>query len=501
VTAASNTFADRCGIDTPERRQAIAQTMRLIEGSGIELVRFAWCDQHGMLRCKTLVARAALAAMQNGVGLVSTLLLKDTADRTAYNVFAADGGDALPGYAFAPNVLLMADPGSFKQLPWADRTGWLQCQPYFADGTPVGLDTRRILQAALAQLAHAGFGLTCGLEVEFHIYKRVRHQADEPHHYGDPMLAAWPGPAPQVELVHPGYHMLSEQWTDQADEPLRIVQRTAQALGLPLLSLEIEFGPSQVEAVFSATDALQAADNMVLFRSAMTQALRRAGYHATFMCRPPFPHILSSGWHLHQSLTDLATKSNAMMRSLPASGSTPADAAHTLSDVGEHYLAGLLLHAKAMTALAVPSIDAYARFQPNALAPQSVTWGSGNRGAMLRVVGAAGDADTRIENRLGVPSANPYLYIASQIYAGLDGITRQLRAPPATHAPYAPDAEKLPTSLTAALTAWRADAPFAAAFGPDFIDYFSRIKQSEIDRHASALDETEWFRREYFARI
>jgi hypothetical protein len=74
-----------------------------------------------------------------------------------------------------------------------------------------------------------------------------------------------------------------------AEEPLRIVQRTAQALGLPLLSLEIELGPSQVEAVFDATDALTAADNMVLFRSAVKQALRRAGYHATFMCRPPFP--------------------------------------------------------------------------------------------------------------------------------------------------------------------------------------------------------------------
>ncbi len=69
-------------------------------------------------------------------------------------------------------------------------------------------------------------------------------------------------------MIHPGYHLLSEQWADMAEEPLRIVQRTAQALGLPLLSLEIELGPSQVEAVFEATDALAAADNMVLFRSA-----------------------------------------------------------------------------------------------------------------------------------------------------------------------------------------------------------------------------------------
>jgi glutamine synthetase len=141
-------------------------------------------------------------------------------------------------------------------------------------------------------------------------------------------------------MIHPGYHLLSEQWADMAEEPLRIVQRTAQALGLPLLSLEVELGPSQVEAVFEATDALAAADNMVLFRSAVKQALRRAGYHATFMCRPPFPNIMSSGWHLHQSLVDLKTGANLFKRAGPAAGSTPADAQYTLSETGEHYLAG-----------------------------------------------------------------------------------------------------------------------------------------------------------------
>src|SRR5204863_1232891 len=118
---------------------------------------------------------------------------------------------------------------------------------------------------------------------------------------------------------------------DMAEEPLRIVQRTAQALGLPLLSLEIELGPSQVEAVFDVTDALTAADNMVLFRNAVKQALRRAGYHASFMCRPPFPNIMSSGWHLHQSLVDVRSGQNAFCRDAAAQGSTGADASHTLS--------------------------------------------------------------------------------------------------------------------------------------------------------------------------
>ena len=302
-------------------------------------------------------------------------------------------------------------------------------------------------------------------------------------------------------MIHPGYHLLSEQWVDMAEEPLRIVQRTAQALGLPLLSLEIELGPSQVEAVFDATDALTAADNMVLFRSAVKQALRRAGYHATFMCRPPFPNIMSSGWHLHQSLVDLKTGTNAFQRTAPAPGTSPADAQHTLTEVGEHYLAGLLAHARGMAVFCTPTINGFGRFRPNALAPQSVLWGRDNRGAMLRVVGQPGDAATRIENRIGEPAANPYLYLASQIHAGLDGVERRLKAPVATDAPYGDAGTRIPVSLTEALDALRVDATLTAAFGDSFINYFTRIKQAEVARHAQAEDKDDWQRREYFSRI
>ncbi len=495
---ASRAFADLCGVQTDARRAETARVERLIAATGLELIRFAWCDLHGMLRGKTLVAGAAAGAMQSGVGLVSTLMLKDSSDRTVYRVFEAGGTAELPGFEFASNLLLMADPASFRTLPWLHQTGWLQGQVFFDDGRPVELDTRRILQTALHKLADAGYGLTCGLEVEFHIYK-IRPGA--PAHDLDPMQSAWPGLPPDVSLIHPGYQLLSEQCADLAEEPLRIVQRTAQALGLPLLSLEIELGPSQVEAVFDATDALTAADNMVLFRSAVKQALRRAGYHATFMCRPPFPCIMSSGWHLHQSLVDLKTNRNAFMPDTPAGGTTARQAQYTLSGVGEHYLAGLLGHARGMTPLCVPTINAYDRFQPNALAPQSVVWGVGNRGAMLRVVGGAGDRATRIENRIGEPAANPYLYIASQIHAGLDGIAQKLKAPAATDAPYSPASEKLPSSLNDALNALAKDDAMQAGFGPAFIDYFSRVKQAEIKRHDEAADKTDWQRREYFSRI
>lgn len=493
-------FAQLCGIDNATRQQALQHTAQQIEAAGLELVRFAWCDLHGVTRGKTLVASAAAKAMQEGVGMVSTLMLKDTSDRTAFKVFEPGGTATLPGFEFASNLLLLADPASFRQLPWADKTGWVQAQPWFQNGQPVELDTRRVLQNALAKLTQAGFGMRCGLEVELHIYRIVDTEAQL-----DPAQAAWPGLPPAVRMIHPGYNLLTEAWYDMAEEPLRIVQHTAQALGLPLLSLEIELGPSQVEAVFEATDALTAADNMVLFRNAVRQALRRAGYHATFMCRPPFPNIMSSGWHLHQSLVDLKTGRNVFCRDTPAEGTTPADAQHTLSATGEHYLAGLLEHARGMAVFCTPTTNGFGRYRPNALAPQSVLWGRDNRGAMLRVVGQCGDAATRIENRIGEPAANPYLYLASQIHAGLDGLARGLAAPPATDAPYAEvgaDADaKLPTSLGEALQALQGDTRLAEAFGRSFVDYFLRIKQSELSRFEQAEDKDDFHRREYFSRF
>jgi glutamine synthetase len=491
-----SSFAQRCGVHDAAREEATARVGRLIEAQGLELVRFAWCDPHGVLRGKTLVASAVARALQDGLGMVSTLMLKDTSDRTAFKVFEPGGTATLPGFGFANNLMLLADPESFRQLPWTEGTGWLRAQPWFQDGQPVELDTRRVLQRALARLAEHGLAMKCGLEVEFHIYKLEGPQAQL-----DPMQAAWPGPAPSVSLVHPGYNLLAESWYDLAEEPLRIVQRTAQALGLPLLSLEIELGPSQVEAVFDATDAMTAADNMVLFRNAVKMALRRAGYHATFMCRPPFPNIMSSGWHLHQSLVDAKSGRNVFCREQPAAGTDATHASHTLSGIGEQYLAGLLQHARGMTVFCTPTANGFGRFRPNALAPQSVLWGRDNRGAMLRVIGACNDPATRIENRIGEPAANPYLYFASQVHAGLDGMARKLEAPPATDAPYAGSAENLPTSLGEALAALRADSTLCEAFGPDFIDYYARLKQSEQQRFDAAEDKDEFQRREYFGRF
>lgn len=473
--------------------------------SGLEQLRIAWADLHGSHRCKTLVVGgpaglAALdAALERGVGMVSTLLLKDSADRTALPVFEPGVLEGLPGFGAANNLLLWPELDSYVELPWAPRTGWLRATPRWSDGSAVEADPRGVLLRALDVLAAQGLALQVGLEIEFHVYRIAPGQP--PAEVPD-----WPAEPPEVQALHPGHGLLSEAWADRAHEVFAIVRHTALGLGLPLRSLEVEFGPSQVEAVFGATDALTAADQLLAFRNGVRQALARAGYHATFMARPPLAGAMASGWHLHQSLLTPDGR-NAFARESPGAGpragprAGPDSARAVLSDTGTHWLAGLLAHAPGLTGLSVPTAVGFERFKGSPMAPTAAHWGFDNRGAMLRVIGAPGDPATRIENRLGEPLANPYLCLAGQVWAGLDGLARRLEPGPAVLAPYAPQPQPLPSTPAEALDALAADAVLAAGLGAPMLKVHEAVRRAEIRRRAAAEDTAAWDRRELFGRF
>jgi len=490
------------GIDLAARESLIEDVVARIAEAGLRWIRVSCADPHAHLRTKTVDARLARQVMRAGISMVSTLWLKDTADRTAFRVFEPGGVSQLPGFGQGNNLCVLPDPRSFRILPWCNRTGWMRAEPFFSDGTAVDLDPRRVLQRSLARLKSHGLRLRCGLEVEFHVFQ-VQGTA-----HLDPDSGEWPGLAPQVSLLHPGHRLLSEAWTDRCESVLHRVYAVAEAIGAPIRSVEVEMGPSQFEAVFDPSDALQAADDLVLFRNAIVMALHRESLHASFTCLTPFAQSMASGWHVHQSLVDAQTGVNRMMRNAPAHETDASDAAHLLSDLGEHYLGGLLAHAQGITLYCVPMANAYARFRPNTLAPQSVVWGCDNRGAMLRVIGGAGEPDTRIENRLPEAAANPYLCLAAQIEAGLDGIARNLRAGKATEDPYAaspgsraPPPALLPASLEEAIAAALADQTIANGLGQDFVAYFCAIKSAEARRRAECPDPADFDRREYFGRL
>jgi glutamine synthetase len=472
-------FVEQHGLWSDEQRRSASELKRRIEVDGLEVVRFSFPDQHGILRGKTLVASEAIRILENGVSFTSTLLAKDTSHRTVFPVWSAGGGFGMLEMQGGGDVLMIPDPTTFRVLPWVTKTGWILCDLFFSSGQPAPFATRSLYRAAIMRLAERGFHFMAGLEVECHIFQSVSTEIKFDQ-------AGQPGEPPQVRLTSPGYQYLTEQRYDLVEPILEHIRRDIVALDLPLRSIEVEYGPSQCEFTFAPTIDLVPADLMVLFRSAVKQICHRRGFHATFMCRPKIPNVVSSGWHLHQSLCDRATGANAFTSSQ----------GELLSDVGRAYLGGLLTHARAAAVFTTPTINGYKRYVPYSLAPDRAIWGRDNRGVMIRVLGGPGDPATRLENRIGEPAANPYLYMASQILCGLDGIDRNLDPGPSADTPYDVDAPGLPKSLREAVFALSEDAFLKEAMGETFIRYYTHIKNAEIDRFQTEV--TDWEQREYF---
>jgi glutamine synthetase len=474
-------FVTRHHLHGNDQAKRADEVLKRIAADKIEVVRLSIADQHGVLRGKTITAAEAPGAMANGWSFSTTLLLKDTANRTVFPIFSAGGGFGQAEMEGGADLVMVPDTATFRVLPWAPHSGWMLCDLYFPDGRPMPLSTRHLYRALVERLGEAGYDFLAGLEVEFHIFK-LDDPSLRPSDAGQP---GQPGTPPAVSLLNQGYQYLTELRYDQLDPVFEILRRDLAALDLPLRSLEVEFGPSQVEFTFPIATGMAPADNMILFRSATKQICRRHGYLASFMCRPRLPNVMSSGWHLHQSLRDRKSGKNAFVAET-----------ELLSAVGQHYLAGLLDHAAAATAFTTPTINGYKRYRPYSLAPDRAIWGKDNRGTMLRVMGAPGDPATHIENRAGEPAANPYLYLGAQIVCGLDGIGRKLLPPPPADTPYETEAPTLPKHLGEALAALRGDAALRDGFGAAFVDCYRQIKEAELARFQ--LDVSDWEQREYF---
>jgi glutamine synthetase len=473
-------FVERHDLWNEAQLTGATELLQTIATRQLEVVRFVFADQHGLTRGKGIMADAVPGMLVNGCTMTSTLILKDSSHRTVMPVWQAGAGLGNPRLAGAADLMMIADPATFRLLPWAPATGWVLCDLYYPDGEPVGYSTRQLLRGALDKLHRQGLDLMSGLELEFHLFRPE-------HRPLTPADCSQPGSAPAAAPLQRGHQYLTELRYDELEPVFREIRRGLQALGLPLRSEEIEFGPSQLEVTFGPEPGMTTADNAILARNAIKQIAQRQGYHATFMCRPQIANTFASGWHLHQSLVDLETGAN---RFIPEAGQ------QGLSMLGQHYLAGLLEHAAASCLLAAPTINAYKRYRPNALAPDRIQWGRDNKGAMLRVLGGPDDPASRIENRVGEPAANPYLYLTSQLLSGLDGIARQIPLRPPVEEPYSSGAESLPRNILQALQAFRGSAFYRDTLGNDFVDYFAAIKQAEVDRFFSEV--TDWEQREYF---
>jgi glutamine synthetase len=491
-------FIEAHGLWSDEQSRLARELAARLPSEGLRLVRLAWSDSHGYSRAKALTVPAFLEALRTGYNINVATTTLDSANARVFSSFTRGGGMGVEEMTGSPNLVIVPDPKTFRILPWAPGIGWVLCDEYFPSGAPFPFSTRQLLRRQLEALQARGQDLIVGLEVEWYLTRLDESTLDD----AQVALPGVKGRPPRTRAVEPGYSYHSESNLDLMQPVLSELVDTYQRLGLPLRSVENEWGPGQVECTFSARPALAAADDMVLFRTATRQVCRRLGYLASFMCRPALRGFFSSGWHLHQSLIDLPSGRNLFA----AEPGTPPGAA--LSALGTAYLGGLLGHAAAATVFTTPTVNGYRRFRPNSLAPDRAGWGYDNRGAMIRVVGRGGDPATRLENRVGEPAANPYLYFASQVICGLDGIDRGADPGPPDDAPYAAPRPALPRDLGEALQLLERDTLMREAMGGTFIDYYLQLKRSEYGRFQRHIQDeqiapdaeeiTAWEQNEYF---
>jgi glutamine synthetase len=325
-------FVKNHSLWTDEQQEAARELEKRLNREDIRRVRIAWCDQHGIARGKTLTTPDFLLALRNGQDFQTATLIMDTTNNIVVPLFSKEGAYGVPEMVGFPDAILVPDPTTFRTLPWSQGTGWVLSDMYFQNGRPVPFCSRQLMRRSLATLAERGFDYMAGLEVEFYITKLEDKKLT-------PEQSGWPPDAPTVSTVAHGFQYLTEIRSDEIDDILIRLQDDLTDLGLPLRSMEDEWGPGQTEFTFDPQTGLSPADSMLLFRTATKQICRRQGLHATFMTKPALPNFFSSGWHLHQSLVDLDGGGNAF--------TNRADDGLALSELGRYFVGGLLEHASA----------------------------------------------------------------------------------------------------------------------------------------------------------
>ncbi|HSB65265.1 MAG TPA: type I glutamate--ammonia ligase [Anaerolineales bacterium] len=378
-------------------------------------------------------------------------------------------GSSVEGFARIQesDMRLVPDCDTYAVLPWTLpelRRARIFCEIYQPDGRPFPGDPRGSLKRMLESLATRGWKYNVGPEPEFFLFRGGNDH----------------------ENIHPVPHDVGGYFDFSAnDDAVRVRSELMDALGG--MGLEVETGHHEValgqhEIDFRFDDALRTADNVLTLKYTVKAIAAQHGLIASFMPKPIYG-INGSGMHVHQSLFDL--EGNNLF-------SDVNDDFH-LSPMAYQFIAGQLLHARALAAIVAPTVNSYKRLVPGYEAPVYIGWAQINRSALIRIPrwSEGRDQSTRAELRFPDPSSNPYLAFTAMLAAAVDGIDRKLDCPkPLNHVNvYQLSAEErknlgvaeLPSSLSEALSELARDAVIKGALGAIIYEAFSRAKYEEIE--------------------
>lgn len=372
------------------------------------------------------------------------------------------------------DMRLKPDPSTFALLPWKTRQDGTASARLIADvmdasGDSFTGDPRQVLKRALKKSGDMGYTLNAGPEPEFFLFEEETGEATTITHDAG------------------GYFDLAPK--DLASDVRRDIIYGLAEMGFEVEASHHEVAEGQHEIDFKYDDGLTTADNIATFRAVVRAIAAEHDLHATFMPKP-IAGINGSGMHTHLSLfTEDGT--NAFH---------DADDEFNLSVTAKQFLAGILDHAPAITAVCNPTVNSYKRLVPGYEAPVYVAWSDVNRSALVRKPAARTPAASRVELRSPDPSCNPYLALAVMLQAGLDGIERGLTAPdPVRENIYEFDETKrdeygidtLPATLDRAIAALEADEAVLDALGEHVAEKFIEAKRAENAEYRTTVSEWE----------
>jgi glutamine synthetase len=397
-------------------------------------------------------------------GFLKSVAINPAELESAFEEGMTFDGSAIDGYARVQEADMIArpDPRTFQVIPWRAEqdVARMFCDITRPDGTPFEGDPRHVLKRTLRAAADDGYRFYVGPEMEFFYFEDSSPQP--------------------VVLDRGGYFDLTP--LDVAQEYRRTTIDHLEHLGIPVESSHHEVAPSQHEIILRYDDALTMADNVMTARLAVKEVAMAHGKYATFMPKPLEGHD-GSALHLHLSL--FSDDENAFH---------DPDSEDGLSPTGRSFVAGLLHHAPAFTAITNQWVNSYKRLVGGFEAPAHTTWAHNNQSALVRIPTpkSGKQESSRVELRSPDAACNPYLVFASLLAAGLDGI-RQGMEPPAEldgNAFSLSDSERrdagirrLPETLSEALVALDESELMHETLGEHTMDWFLKNKRSEWERY------------------
>lgn len=431
----------------------VQEVIRFAQENDVKFVKLAFCDLTGRQKNVSIMAGELQRAFEKGVSF------DGSAVRGFCNVADSD-------------LLLKPDPATLSILPWRPQQGRvarLYCHIEKSGGRKVEGDPRAILSCAAERARRAGISVRMAAECEFYLF-----ELDE---RGRPTLI------PQDDA---GYCDTAP--FDKAENVRREICLTLEEMGIMPESSHHEQGPGQNEVVFRPSDPLTAADTLFAFKSVVRMAAAQNGLYASFMPKP-LKNSPGSGLHVNISI---AVRGENKTNAVAEKGEDPAS----------RFLAGILRYARHMALFLNPLTNSYRRLGVME-APGYISWGHGNRSAMVRIPDASGDY-ARMEIRSPDPAINPYLAFALLIHAGMEGVERELPlcAPSAIDLTQPGHGMKpLPGSLGEALNEARQSEFLSGVLPKSVIDSFAALKEAEFEQYKAAPDPEAFEHDRYFHRI